>query len=79
MSYLSERVPKLCRECFAVNVNRHNGKRMQQESYALRDHNAADLGFDEFPKQRNRCWLSKIIHIAIGLLTLSEASATFST
>ena len=79
MSYLSERVPKLCRECFAAIVNRHNGKRMQRESCALRDRNAADSGFDRFPEQRNRCWLSKIVHVIIGLLTLSEASAAFST
>lgn len=48
VSYLSERMPKSCRACFAVNVNRPNGKVIQEESRVLRDGNAADLGFDKF-------------------------------
>ena len=50
VSYLSGRVPKSCRACFAVNVNRHNGKGMQEESCVLRDLNWVDLGFDKFPE-----------------------------
>lgn len=48
MSYLSEPVPKSCRACFAANANKHNGKRMQQRSCALRARKAAELGFDRF-------------------------------